>query len=576
MQDFFCIISGRIIDISPRIIPIQKFPSFSEAPKRVFLSATLTEDAFLIRDLGIDPNAVKKPIMHKEIKYSGERLVLIPTLIDPYLLKIDIIRNLLKILENSKDFGMFSLVPSFYQSKIWEKEGGEVLSINDIYTKINELNNKTKFRKVDKLYILVNEYDGIDLPDQICRVLILDNTPHYISLFDRYKKDLMPNSDILQRNIAQRIEQGMGRGIRGSSDWCIDFSNEVQRQITISEELTELMKEEGISWKVIKKLIFQCLQRVQGWKEYYRTRMEGIVLKSPSETFIKRFQIEREAEQYYAIRQYNVAIKTIQELIDSLDPSDAEKGWYIQLLGIYTYPIDRTKAMELQLKAHSLNQYLSAPVEGITYEKIQILVDLREEIILNWINNHNNFNHMIIDLNSVLDTLVFGVQADKFEETFDILGKILGFQSQRPEKRFKKGPDILWNVKMKEYWIIECKNEVILSRDFISKTEVGQLSNSIGWFKENYSDDLGLPIMIHPSCELNTDAYIQDTIYCINKEGLNILKDRIKQFYTSFKEIHFSKITKEIINKKIIDYSLEVIELKNSILEKVRRKKKMR
>jgi len=158
IQDCFCIISGRRIDISPRIIPIQKFPSFSEAPKRVFLSATLTEDAFLIRDLGIDPNAVKKPIMHKEIKYSGERLVLIPTLIDPYLLKIDIIRNLLKILENSKDFGMFSLVPSFYQSKIWEKEGGEVLSINDIYTKINELNNKTKFRKVDKLLIYLIKF----------------------------------------------------------------------------------------------------------------------------------------------------------------------------------------------------------------------------------------------------------------------------------------------------------------------------------------------------------------------------------------------------------------------------------
>ncbi len=595
IQDCFCIISGRRIEISPRIIPIQKFPSFSEAPKRIFLSATLTEDAFLIRDLGIDSTAVKKPIICEEVKYSGERMVLIPTLIDPNLSKIFIIRNLLNILKSSKDFGIFSLVPSFYQAKIWEEEGGEVLRIKDIYARIIGLKIKTKAKKVDKLFILVNEYDGIDLPDQICRILILDNTPHYISLFDRHKKDIMPNSDILQRNIAQRIEQGMGRGIRGSSDWCIVillgdeltrfisiesnrqfFSNEVQRQITISEELTELLKEEGVSWKVIKTLISQCLQRDQGWKEYYRTRMKGITLKLPSESFIKRFQTEREAEQYYSIRQYDKAIKMIQELIDSFNLSDAEEGWYIQLLGLYTYRFNRTKAMELQLKAHSLNQYLSAPIEGITYEKIQPLVDQREEIILNWIKNHKNFNNMIIDLYSILVTLAFGIQADKFEETFDILGKILGFKSQRPEKKFKKGPDILWNINLNRYWIIECKNEVILSRDFISKSEVGQLSNSIGWFKGNYSEESGLPIIIHPSCELNEDAYVQDTIYCINKEGLNILKDRIRQFYTSFKDIHFNRISKEIINRKLIDYSLEVNEIKNSILEKVRRKRKMR
>ncbi len=592
IQDCFCFVSGRKIEISPRIIPIQKFPSFFESPKRIFLSATLTEDAFLIRDLGIDPNAVSSPIIYEEVKYSGERMVLIPTLIDPYLPRLKIIENLQKILNSSKDFGIFSLVPSFYRSEIWEEKGGKVLSINEIYASLSELNNKIKTRTVDKLYILVNEYDGIDLPDQICRILILDNTPHYISLFDKYKKDMMPNSKILQRNIAQRIEQGMGRGIRGSSDWCIVillgdnitkfisiennrqyFSNEVQRQIQICEELTEILKEEGASWIVIEKLINQCLHRDQGWKEYYRTRMEDLTLKTPSESFITRFQKEREAEKYYFIKQYDKAIDAIRELMNSFSLSEAEEGWYIQLLSIYTYRFNKGRSMELQLKAHSLNQYLSAPIGSITYEKLQPRDDQRSDIILNWIKTHENFNIMIVDLNNTLDILAFGVQADLFEEAFDNLGNILGFQSQRPEKKFKKGPDVLWNISLKEFWIIECKNEVKLSRDYISKSECGQVSNSIGWYKENYSEDSGLPIIIHPSCEFNEDAYIHDSIYCLDKEGLNTFKDRISNFYNSFKDIPFNKISKEHINKKLVEYSLEVSEIKTEILEKVRRKK---
>ena len=42
-----------------------------------------------------------------------------------------------------------------------------------------------------------------------------------MSLSDKYAQDVRPNSNIILRQYTQRIEQGIGRGIRGPSDWCI-------------------------------------------------------------------------------------------------------------------------------------------------------------------------------------------------------------------------------------------------------------------------------------------------------------------------------------------------------------------
>ena len=56
-----CIFSGKELEISPRLIPIERISSFTESKRRIFLSATLTEDSFLVRDLGIDSTSIEKP-----------------------------------------------------------------------------------------------------------------------------------------------------------------------------------------------------------------------------------------------------------------------------------------------------------------------------------------------------------------------------------------------------------------------------------------------------------------------------------------------------------------------------------
>ena len=60
---------------------------------------------------------------------------------------------------------------------------------------------------------IVNRYDGIDLPDDMCRILIIDSKPYSENLTDRYEENCRPSSEITLLRIVRSIEQGLGRCI---------------------------------------------------------------------------------------------------------------------------------------------------------------------------------------------------------------------------------------------------------------------------------------------------------------------------------------------------------------------------
>ena len=254
-------------------MPVDLIPSFIDAKKRIFLSATLTGDSFLVRDLGVESECVLKPLSSGDVLYSGERLILIPSLMDPILRREDIITWIQGLARRHGNFGVVGIVPSFNHASYWEARGAKVTRVREIYKDIDELKAKIRSSAATDALVLVNEYDGVDLPDSTCRILTLDSLPIYNTLMDKYSQNMRPNSSIIRRQIAQRIEQGMGRAIRGSSDWCIVvvtgtnitnflsdnskrmfLSKEAQAQIKIGEELIPLLKKEGGNLDVFEKL----------------------------------------------------------------------------------------------------------------------------------------------------------------------------------------------------------------------------------------------------------------------------------------------------------------------------------
>nr|WP_261454166.1 hypothetical protein [Agrobacterium fabrum] len=64
--------------------------------------------------------------------------------------------------------------------------------------------------------VLANRYDGIDLAGQSCRLLIMDGLPQGTTDYDMFRTSVLADSAV-NSLLAQRIEQGLGRGSRGAA-----------------------------------------------------------------------------------------------------------------------------------------------------------------------------------------------------------------------------------------------------------------------------------------------------------------------------------------------------------------------
>jgi hypothetical protein len=238
----------------------------------------------------------------------------------------------------------------------------------------------------------------------------------------------------------------------------------------------------------------------------------------------------------------------------------------MQEIARYNYNISKTESNRKQVIAHQMNRYLLKPREGMTFQKLKINKN-RVENIKNWIQMFENFDELKSELAETLVQLDFGVKADKFEAALHELGKILGFESERPDKAWKEGPDNLWNLSNKDYILFECKNEVKEDRAEIYKEETGQMNNSCAWFNKNYSGDNVKRIMIIPTKTISKAAGFTQSVEIMRKSNLNKLKKNIDNFFNEFKIFDLHSLTDSQITEFLSTHKLEVKNIINDYSE---------
>lgn len=119
--DYSCYISGNEIEIVPYNINVDMFGSFSKAKHMVLMSATTQDDAFFVKGLSFSANAVKCPLMFKQQKWSGEKMLIIPSIIDENCDRDLVVRKFAEY-QNDK-YGMVSLVPNTKKLQQYGKLG---------------------------------------------------------------------------------------------------------------------------------------------------------------------------------------------------------------------------------------------------------------------------------------------------------------------------------------------------------------------------------------------------------------------------------------------------------------------
>src|SRR5438445_6773125 len=71
------------------------------------------------------------------------------------------------------------------------------------------------------IVVIVNSYDGNNLPQAACRLIIVYGLPDLTHKIEHIEHSALGGSELITSQFVQRIEQGMGRGIRSNDDYCV-------------------------------------------------------------------------------------------------------------------------------------------------------------------------------------------------------------------------------------------------------------------------------------------------------------------------------------------------------------------
>ncbi len=375
-----CIITANAIEIAPLGISIDRIKSFASAQRRIFMSATLADDSVFVSSLGIGESEVENIITPENASDIGDRLILFPRHLNSAITDQQIRE---KVMETAKEYNVLVIVPSRERAHFWDQTGENTVTKDNIEETVSTIR-----RRNNGLVVFVNRYDGIDLPNDACRMLVIDGLPPLRSEYDKYIQAVDPASSILLRQQIQRIEQGMGRGVRSNIDSCCVvlmgdnladvlvrnggisyFSKATAKQYELSKELWRLLKEQNDSPTIddIWELASYSLDRKSEWIQTSKRNLAAVTYNSEprvdasSIVLRKAYEKACKGDWQGAAREIDVALNGVE--------TDPTRGYLMQIKATYINFINQAEAQQIQLKAHNINCSVLAPISGIQYAK---------------------------------------------------------------------------------------------------------------------------------------------------------------------------------------------------------------
>ncbi|QRY43503.1 DEAD/DEAH box helicase [Mycolicibacterium boenickei] len=207
-------LSYGAIEIRPMIPPTFESPIFAGAQQRVYLSATLGAGGELERAFG-RKTIVRLPLPGQTPPRSGRRLFVFPDLAtgeDP----LGLIKGIVAL-------GVKAILLSQDTVERARELAGEVAAPGvPVFGKSDVEQNLSAFRDAPSGVLgLANRYDGLDLPDDDCRIVVLKGLPGAQSLQERFLAERADSRAAIAERVRTRVVQGAGRCTRGPSDYAV-------------------------------------------------------------------------------------------------------------------------------------------------------------------------------------------------------------------------------------------------------------------------------------------------------------------------------------------------------------------
>jgi len=530
--DLCCIIiSGTEITITPPFIPVRLLPYFDKSVRRVYLSATLSATDAFVRTFGCVPNQLVTP---KTTAGECERLIIVPSRLKVGEDEITVTKQIIQ------DKKTLVLVPTYHRSSHWQ-DFAELPPPESVSEKVTEFKVATGSEKL----LLAARYDGVDLPGDTCRIMVMDDLPMGVGPLERFLWEQLKMSNTLRTSIASRIIQSFGRISRGLSDhgvvfltgdrlikWLLTPKNIgslpafLQKQISLGMQFSE----SAAYISDLSSAMEQCLGRDEGWLNAYSDYMQNAeheTIEEDTDNLTKIALAESGYAEFMWKRDYQSAIKCLNENLElAYEVSSSTGAWHSLWIGrSFQLEGGEETAIELYKKAHA-SQYTipafpSSGDRGAGESDPPQIVSIDRQFRV-----HDGKLYTPKNLNRELALLDGSGSPPQVEESLRALGQYLGLKSSRPDNEEGTGPDVLWQLEGEHCLCIEAKTGKTEGSVY-NKSEIGQLLDHIQWVKENTDSENIIPIFVGPVLKVSEAANPPKEFLVMKLESMKELAERL-------------------------------------------------
>ena len=502
--DCCAILFGRgTFELAPPFLPSLALDVFERPVRRVYLSATLKSKTDIVRAFGRLPDVTIEP---DNDAGNGERLILFGRKIVGGV-STDLVYRL------SQERKALIAVPSYPAAKDWE----ELAAPPEPDNFSDELE---AFRRSDNgAFVLVSRVDGIDLPHDTCRIMVMDGLPSGASLIERYQSEFLRMLNLHSTRIANRIFQLFGRINRGRNDygaflvagndlnkWLNNDRNVallpelLQRQVLLGRTVQDGMNIEEAA--AVLETINAVLSREPSWLEFYGDNIQRGDLDQDQ---VQRAEEAEEemvaaalAEAAYAAAMWNGDIAEARNVLDAAAEATGRadallSGWQYVWVGAaleaegdvdsahlaYRRAVSRLGNMIVLPRSVGAKSTASLGEEASQFARnIDRLVGLT--VNEQFDREQQRCRGQLSDLD--------GGSPRQMEEATRVLGEVLGFVATRPDNDVGTGPDVLWVDDASSSCIaFELKTDKDNPATYWKK-DISQGHDHLAWIADTYPD----------------------------------------------------------------------------------------
>lgn len=537
------IFTRGVFELAPPFLPSLALDVFERPVKRVYLSATLQSKTEFIRAFGRLPSDVVIP---SNDAGNGERLI-----IGGRNISEGFSNEYIKCIADTKK--IIIAVPSYVASDRWNG-----ISVPPTPEKFSEALNDFRGAKTGA-FTLVSRVDGIDLPHDTCRLMLMEGLPSGTSLIERYQWEFLKMNNVHAARVANRLAQLFGRINRGRNDYGVflmegkDLNIWLARDRNVSLLPPLLQKQvmlgrsvqEGMSLDDTNKVsaaIDAVLSRDETWLNYYerevklgeldQNQIERAKIAEP--VMVEAALTEAKYAEYIWNGNYAEARQVLENSIDRVATADTPLGgWHSVWLGA---------AFDLEGDAFSADRSY-----GIARSRIGPAIALPQQNRQKTTANDEQLNSFALSLKSYLGYSSGGKcsseisklksELDLFEEgtsgqaeaAIRTLGEILGFSSTRPDNDQGTGPDVLWADDENKIAVgLELKTNKKSPAKYHKIKDIGQGHDHLSWMKQEYANYncLGL-LYVGPDGAVDDNANPSSEMGLCSIEAMTSLRGQV-------------------------------------------------